>query len=96
MTDNHTQIIHCSARAYSVALLIEKYAAKYDRGTPLQIAHREITDAHKAGCDEGRELMLEVYRILVARHCTDGNVRFVWHDDDDDEGDHEEDGGSDE
>jgi hypothetical protein len=40
--------------------------------------------------------MLEVYRILVARHCTDGNVRFVWHDDDDDEGDHEEDGGSDE
>lgn len=86
MTDNKPQIIYCTARAYSTALLIEKYAAKYDCGTPLQIAHQQIIEAHAAGCDEGRKLMLEVYKILIARNHTDGNVRFVWLDDDEADG----------
>jgi hypothetical protein len=86
MTKREPKILYVSARAYSVALMIEKYAAKYDRGTPLQIAHEQIKAAHKAGCEEGRELMLEVYPLLVARHHVDDDIRIVWLDDDEGEG----------
>ena len=74
---NGNQVVYCSAQAYGIALIIEKHAFKHGRD-PLAVTHEQIKLAKEMGSDEGRKLMLAVYEILVARHCTDGNVSFVW------------------
>lgn len=71
------RIIFCSERAYGVALVFERAAVKYDC-TPFEIARLDIKKAHRDGRHRDHELLLDVYDILIARHCTDGNVRFIW------------------
>lgn len=89
---NGNQVVYCSAQAYGIALIIEKHAFKHGRD-PLAVTHEQIMLAKEMGSEDGLSLMHAVYEILVARHCTDGNVSFVWlteYDDEDDSGDGDE------
>lgn len=73
-----TTIIHCSAQAYALVLLIEKDAAR--RGVdPLALAERhaaEMPDDQRATC---ADLVREVCGLITARQSCE-RIRFKFDD----------------
>lgn len=76
------EVLHCSKRAYFMALQLEKEAQYMDIVPAFELADWRIMHARETGDREKERLFTEVHRVMMAMECFGADALYVLSDED--------------